>query len=179
MNLRAVLVPGLVAACLAAAAGPTGAQSSSPSLLKSVFFRLPGAWQGEGTVGGLPAKVEMAWAPTFDGRFVRITWLNLMTGKDGGTLRFEGEGTYLPVPDEMGVHAGTWFDSQGSMHPLSARAAGDSLVTEWGPRGAPVGRTTYRLVEGGTLSVHDEVQRNGTWFTFGRPSFRRAAAAAR
>lgn len=174
MKLRAVLVPGLVAACLAAAV-PAGAQS----LLKSIFFRLPGSWQGEGQVGGMPARVEMTWGPAFDGRFMRVTWVNLMTSQDGGTLRFEGEGTYMPVPDEMGIHGGTWFDSQGTVHPLSGRVAGDSLVTEWGPRGAPFGRTTYRLLDGGTLAVHDEVQRNGAWTTFGRTTFRRAAAAAR
>jgi hypothetical protein len=102
-----------------------------------------------------------------------------VTAEDGSTLRFEGEGTYQPVPGESGTHAGTWFDSQGMVHPLSGRAAGDSLVTEWGPRGAPVGRTTYRLLDGGTLAVHDEVQRNGAWSTFGRTTFRRVAAAAR
>jgi hypothetical protein len=175
MKLRAVVVLGLAVAC-ALAASPGDVRSQS--LLKSLFFRLPGSWSGEGNVGGLPAKVEMTWSPAFDGRFMRVTWLNLMTGKDGNTLRFEGEGTYEPVPNEMGVHAGTWYDSQGTSHPLSGRVAGDSLITEWGPPGAPVGRTTYRLLESGTLSVHDEIQRNGTWYTFGRTSFRKNAAAA-
>ena len=128
-------------------------------------------------MSGMASRIAMTWASAFDGRFVRVTWSNAMTAKDGRTFRFHGEGTYAPVAGDDGIHAGTWFDSQGAVHSLAGRVAGDSLVTEWGPQGAPVGRTTYRLLDANALTVHDEIRRDGAWRSFGRTSFRRAKAA--
>lgn len=172
----------LVALGLLGSPRPAAAQSApgggGESFLKSVFFRLPGTWEGEGNVGGYPSRITMTWAPAFDGRFIRVTWRNVMTTKDGRELHFEGEGTYAPVPDERGVHAGTWFDSQGKVRTLRARAAGDSLVTEWTAPDTAPGRTTYRLLPGGTMTVRDEIQGADSWATFGVSTFRKAPAAA-
>lgn len=170
----------LFAFVLVAAPPPVVAQTSSEgqSLLKSLFFRLPGNWQGEGVVGGNPSRIEMSWAPVLDGRFMRVTWRNVMTTRDGSEQRFEGEGTYRPIPDGAGVLVGTWFDSQGALHPLAGTMAGDSLVTRWGRPDGALGRTTYRLLDANTLRVRDELQRGTSWLTFGISTFQRAPAPA-
>jgi hypothetical protein len=101
-----------------------------------------------------------------------------MTTRDGSEQKFEGEGTYRPIPDEAGVHVGTWFDSQGALHPLAGTMAGDSLVTRWGRPDGALGRTTYRLLDANTVRVHDELQRGTTWHSFGISTFHRAPAPA-
>ena len=169
-----VIVFALVAASLAASAA-RATDAAAPLDLGPLRI-LPGTWHGEGTVSGMPSKIVMSWHLPFEGRFVRVTWSNTMTGPDGRTHRFAGEGTYDPVADSSGVHRGTWFDSQGAIHPLAGRVAGDSLVTEWGPAESPRGRTTYRLVGKDEVRVHDEIRREGGWRTFGRSTFRRSVA---
>lgn len=164
---RLVVVALLVASIASADTG----RGESP-----VFLHLFGTWQGEGVVAGLPSRIAMSWAPTIGGRFVRVTWRNEMTVKDGSARSFDGEGTYLAKPDSAGVHVGTWFDSQGALHPLAGRVEGDSLVTLWGKEGGTLGRTTYRLVGEDGMVVRDEIRRGDAWIPFGRSAFRRAPA---
>lgn len=149
---------------------PVAAQDAAPPSTRSsfpIFFDFFGTWRGEGVVATWPSKIEMTWAPIIDGRFIRVTWKNDMISKSGDPQRFEGEGTYRPMPDADNNHTGTWFDSQGMTYPLYGRVAGDSLTTNWGNEGGMQGRTTYRLVDRNTMRVRDEVRRDGKWNNFG------------
>ncbi len=146
---------------------PAGAVRN-PNSKFPIYIDLFGTWRGEGKVGGHASKIEMTWGPAIDGHFIRLTWKNDMTAKEGETLHFEGEGTYRPNTNADGHYIGTWFDSQGKLYPLVGRAAGDSLATTWGSEGDVQGRTTYRLLDRNTIRVTDEARREGTWVQFGQ-----------
>lgn len=182
-RLRPWLLP--VLCVLAAAPAPVALLAAAPSaaaetesLLKSVFFRLPGTWRGTGNFGGLPSRIEMTWTPAFDSHYMRMSWHSEMTSRTGDTVKYEGEATYVPLPDGFGIHAGTWYDSQGQYRRLEGRARGDSLVAIWGGGRDTLGRTTYRFLDARTLFVRDELKSDGTWAVMGLSTLERAPAAA-
>ena len=132
----------------------------------SALRRLTGGWIGAGTILKREAHVELTVAPALGGRFVRLTWVNT-GGRDGREL-FEGMAIYEERPD--GSAAGTWWDSQGGRHAVTASAAGTALTALWGDRG----RTVYTLLEKGELEVVDSVKAaDGSWSEFGRTTLRR------
>lgn len=160
-----------------AAAAPAkavrGANSTFP-----IFADFFGSWKGTGLVGGLESKIGMDVTPVADGMFVRLSWKNDMTSKQGLPLRFEGEGTYRPVAGGDGMHRGMWIDSQGKLYDLLGKPEGDSLTTTWGDRDGTIqGRTTYRLLDRTTLHVRDEIRRQGEWVTFGNSTLVRGPLA--
>jgi hypothetical protein len=161
------------AVALALLLAPAPASGAGSTLLE----RLGGTWQGEGTIARRPSKIAMTWAPHAGGRFIRVSWRNVMSGGERDVV-FEGEGTYRAAPDSTGLHRGTWFDSQGALHPLAGIARGDSLVTEWGTAGATQGRTTYRLTGPDAMTVRDELRRGDAWVPFGTSAFVRSAPPA-
>lgn len=61
--------------------------------------RLAGVWQGAGTVLNQPARIEMAWTPTLDGRFMKLTFVNHM-GRAEPRQRFEGHAYYRTAGDD-------------------------------------------------------------------------------
>jgi hypothetical protein len=126
---------------------------------------LNGSWAADGTAFGKPARVTMQWQSVLGGKFARIDYR--IEPKGEGAQVFEGTGLYRPL--KGGAYDGTWFDSQGAMHPLKAAFTGAKLTTNWGVKGKTFGRTTYTMIDHGRVEVVDEIQgKNGAWKEFSR-----------
>lgn len=131
-----------------------------------LLTRLLGTWNGEGAVLGQPARVRMEWAPTLDGAFVRLTFVNEM-GPPDQKRTFEGHAYYRVTA--TGTYRGTWMDNSGAIRPIEASGTGEALVARWGTPETEEGETTYRLVSATTMEVVDRVKsREGSWREFGR-----------
>jgi hypothetical protein len=152
----------LVLLTMAVASAGVWAQPAADPLLA----RLEGRWSGEGTVLNQAARIEIEWAWTLGGRFLRLTFRNTM-GAEPKTQIFEGHAYYRAASD--GRYRGSWFDNSGAIRPIDARRDGDALVAQWGTPETEVGETTYRLVEANRMEVTDRVrQKDGTWRPFGQ-----------
>jgi hypothetical protein len=132
---------------------------------------LNGSWAADGTAFDKPARITMRWQATLGGKFARIDYR--IEPKSEGQP-FEGTGFYRPL--NGGAYDGTWFDSQGAMHPLKATFSGESLTTYWGVKGKTYGRTVYKLVR-----AHDQVEvvdaildKKGHWREFSRNTLTKA-----
>jgi hypothetical protein len=129
---------------------------------------LNGNWAADGVAFGKPARVTMRWQAVLGGKFARIDYRIEPKAESGDV--FEGVGFYRPL--KSGAYDGTWFDSQGAMHPLKATFTGESLTTFWGQKGKTYGRTVYRLVRdggGGGVEVVDAIlDKKGRWREFSR-----------
>jgi hypothetical protein len=71
-------------------AGPLGAQPTAPAPAPDPlhdFFA--GRWQGDGTILGQPARVELTVDRVLDGRFTRLVWVSHI-GPPAKMQRFEG-----------------------------------------------------------------------------------------
>ena len=145
------------------------ALAEGPATL-AFLHQLEGEWKGAGEVSGMAADMRMRWEKALDGTFHRLAMENLMTGQDGKTWHFKAEAFYRVLKD--GSIAGQWFDSRGLNLPLVGRAGedGGSLVIDWGNEAsAERGRSTYRMEDGDTLEVTDEVYgKDGAPTVFGR-----------
>ena len=136
--------------------------------------KLEGEWSGEGTVLQMPARVQLTWEWTLDGRFLRLTFVNQM----GSSRRFEGHAYYRPVGE--GRYRGTWFDNSGMIRPIEASRVDESLVAKWGTAETELGETTYRLMPDGSMEIIDRVQgKDGTWRAFGRVVVKRLLPGAK
>jgi len=158
----------LIAVCLVLA--PDGAIARDcPAPYLCAF---DGSWAAEGTSFGKPAHVTMRWAPAFDGKFARIDYRILTKTADGKDDVFEGTGFYRAQGN--GAYDGTWFDSQGAMHPLEASFTGTALTTHWGVKGKTYGRTVYTLSSADHVEVVDAIQdKEGEWKEFSRNTLKR------
>ena len=127
---------------------------------------LNGNWAADGTSFGKPSRVTMRWEATLGGKFARVDY-RIETKGEGGQV-FEGVGLYRPL--KGGAYDGTWFDSQGAMHPLKATFTGESLTTYWGVKGKTYGRTVYKLVRAyDQVEVVDAIlDKKGVWREFSR-----------
>jgi hypothetical protein len=134
---------------------------------KDFFGWLAGDWQGAGEVRGMASAQQMSWEPVLDGKFLRLSFDNRMSGSDGREWRFSAQAFYRIRDD--GTIAGTWFDSRGVTFPLSGSIGEDDTLTIlWGTDDTERGRTSYLLTAAG-LEVTDEVLTpEGGWRTFGR-----------
>lgn len=131
---------------------------------------LHGRWTGTGMVQGAPSEAMLEVAPALGGRFVELRYVFTTGGER--PVRFEGRGFYRHEAERW---RGQWFESTGMTRPLSGEVAGTRLTTEWGEEATERGRTTYRLEDGDTLRVTDEVLRlDGQWQVFASHSFRRS-----
>lgn len=139
-----------------------------------LLARLVGVWTGAGTVLGQPARVQMAWDPTLDGSFVRLTFVNDI-GPADKTRKFEGH-AYYHLAEDGATYRGTWMDNSGAIRPIEATRDGDALVARWGTPQTEEGETTYRFVSWTRLEVVDRVKsRDGSWREFGRVALTRRA----
>ena len=128
--------------------------------------RIAGDWRGAGEVSGMAADMRMRWETVLDGRFLRLSMENRLSGRDGAAWRFEAQGYYRIARD--GTVTGNWFDSRGFNLPLSGRVEGDLMTIDWGDADSPErGRSSYRLIAD-TLEITDEVYRDGALTVFGR-----------
>jgi hypothetical protein len=153
----------LVMLLLALAAPPAFAEESAAS---AFFGRLAGEWQGTGEVSAMAADMRMTWEPVLDGRFLRLTMDNRMTGAEGKAWHFKSQAYYRIEKD--GTITGTWFDSRGITLPLTGGVEQDVMTIQWGTEASERGRSHYRL-SADALEVTDEVlAREGEWQVFGR-----------
>lgn len=127
---------------------------------------LNGSWAADGKAFGQPARVTMRWTSVLDGKFARVDYR--IEPKNEGGKPFEGVGFYRP--GDASAYDGTWFDSQGAMHPLKATFTGESLTTYWGVKGKAYGRTVYKLVRPyDQVEVVDAIlDKKGVWREFSR-----------
>ena len=139
---------------------------------KDFFARLTGDWQGAGEVRGMASAQKMSWEPVLEGKFLRLSFENHMTGDDGREWPFSAQAFYR-IQDN-GTITGTWFDSRGVSFPLSGDIGEDKTLTIlWGTDDTERGRTRYRLTATG-LDVTDEVMtKEGSWRSFGRSQLAR------
>ncbi len=142
---------------------PAFAEESAAS---AFFGKLAGDWQGGGEVNQMAADMRMTWEPVLDGRFLRLTMDNRMTGAEGKAWHFKAQSYYRIEQD--GTITGNWFDSRGITLPLAGGVEQDSMTIQWGTDAIERGRSHYRLSAEG-LEVTDEVfTKEGEWRTFGR-----------
>ena len=94
---------------------------------------LNGNWSADGTSFGKPSRVTMRWEAALDGKFARVDYRIVTKTDDGKDQVFDGVGFYRPR--EGGTYDGTWFDSQGAMHPLKAMFTGATLDNLLGREG--------------------------------------------
>lgn len=160
--MRALIAGALLLAALAAPAA--GRDCPAPYLCA-----FDGEWSVDGTAFGAPAAVSMRWETVLDGKFARIDYA--IRPKEDGRAPFEGVGYYRPAGEA--AFDGTWFDSQGAMHPLKATFDGARLETYWGAPEGTYGRTTYTLVERDAVLIVDEIRRDGAFREFARDTLKR------
>ncbi len=134
----------------------------------SLLARLAGDWIGEGDVMGKRVAVMLHVGPVLAGRFTELRWLNL--GGGAAHTRFEGRAVY--ALESPGHYRATWWDSEGSEHPIMASEQGDAtLEALWGE----AGRTRYTLLPGGEIEVIDSTKhKDGNWVEFGRSHLTRS-----
>lgn len=158
-----------ILSCLLLSALAVGASSIDDADITS---KLAGAWKGEGKAFGMSTRPVMIWEPALGGKFMKLTYRNEMMSAKGDVRVFEGHAYYKALGG--GKYRATWFDSQGAVHPIEATFDGVTLTSNWGTRETEVGRTTYRLVNAGTIEVVDFVQtKDGTWKEFSRATLRK------
>jgi hypothetical protein len=146
----------------------TGASAEDVSVIDGFI----GTWEGEGRLFGIDATFSMQWERVLDEQFVRLTFRNRLEVADGEQRGLDAIAFYRPRDD--GGFDGTWFDSRGSVHPLSASADQATLTTSWGTPETEQGRTVYHLISAGQLDVQDVVLRGEEWQPFGRATYRRS-----
>lgn len=157
---------GLAAAVLVAIAPVAARDCPAPYLCA-----FSGEWSADGTAFGGPARVDMRWETVLDGKFARIDYS--IRPKDDTKAPFAGVGYYRPAGD--GAFDGSWFDSQGAMHPLKATFDGARIETYWGDPDGTYWRTTYTLLGGeDAVEIVDEIRRDGVFREFARNTLTRA-----
>ena len=125
-----------------------------------------GEWAGLGKMFGREVFVGLSWTPTLGGRFSNIH-LFYRSLDDDQQFEFEGTGYYRADSDSH--FTGTWLDSQGHIHPLTADLQDEALTASWGTVSTELGQSVYRLLENGHLEVIDSVKNeNGEWQGFSR-----------
>jgi hypothetical protein len=132
--------------------------------------RLIGSWSGRGQVYGMDARLQMKWEWILGNQFARVTFRNEMTNQSGGTQVFEAHAYYKPVG--KGYYQGSWFDSQGDVHPIKADVEGETLSVLWGISVAKCGHTAYHFLDGGKVEVIDSIRlKNDGWKEISRSIF--------
>lgn len=136
------------------------------SAASAFFGKLAGEWQGTGEVSAMAADMRMNWEPVLDGRFLRLTMDNRMTGTEGKAWHFKSQAYYRIEND--GTITGTRFDSHGITQPLNGGVEQDAVTIQWGTEATERGHSYYRLSVD-ALEVTDEVlTTEGEWRVFGR-----------
>jgi len=139
---------------------------TSTAWAEDTLMFLHGTWEGTGTTSGMDAEVQHMWVPALDGRFLTLRLHNRMTLGDGTEFVFEGNGYYQAW--DVAQRAGVWIDSNGEILPLQIAVDGHFMNVVWGSSDTKLGRSTYRLLENGTLETTDFIANaEGKWKKFG------------
>lgn len=155
-------IAGLFAAGFLGAGTLAEAQEPAP-----VFEHLAGTWQGTGTLFGGPAEFFMAWE--------RHDGLALLRFRNA---RVDSTGSVTPVLSAAAVYRArgepeaVWLDSRGVRIEIAFEAGDSVLISSWRAPGE-AGRTTYRVLPDGSVSVTDEVAAEDGFRTFGTATYRR------
>ena len=145
---------------------------SSKVIQDDISSKLAGSWAGEGKAFGRPSRPEMKWELTLNGKFIKLNYKNEMKSSKGETQIFEGHGYYKSLGG--GKYQGTWFDSQGEQHPISATFENDALTANWGTPETKLGKTVYRLIAPNEMELIDSIRKkDGTWQEFSRAKLKR------
>lgn len=186
-------LPALVILAGAAACGLSPAPDASYGTVgtPTVFERLAGSWEGEGTLLGRPGRFHMRWTPLSDGRWARLEFSNGFVGPDGATTPVLEAVAFYPVRDGPGDATagdaeprvgpappggaseppadGWWFDSRGERLLLGISVGEDLLRVDW-TASSEHGRTVYRPGDG-RVEVADSVWRDGALAEFARATY--------
>lgn len=131
------------------------------------FARAEGNWKTKGTNFGMPSDVSMSWTPAVRGKFYQLQYTIVMHPAGKNDMVFEGVAYYKSTAEN--TYQATWFDSNGSQHPITAAFDGTSLTSRWGTKETELGKTTYRFLDNTRMEVIDSVQtKAGPWREFGR-----------
>ncbi|HKR59689.1 MAG TPA: DUF1579 family protein [Pyrinomonadaceae bacterium] len=149
-----------------------GQTAAAPVAPDDVSARLVGAWAGEGKAFGGSSRPEMKWERTLNGKFIKLTYKAEFKSAKGAVQVFEGHAYYKSLGG--GKYQGTWFDSQGSQHPITAVFESDALTANWGTPETELGKTIYRLTANDEMELIDSVRKkDGTWQEFHRAKLKR------
>src|SRR5262245_45728536 len=124
---------------------PTHVSSQAGSFLT----RLQGNWQGEGTVFGRPATLQIKWESILNDKFMKLSLRQEMEARNSSRQIFEGHAYYQPKG--MDKYAAQWFDSRGVTFPINSYVEGDTLTSLWGSPNTEEGKSTYQLIDDSTL----------------------------
>ena len=147
---------------------PTHASSQADTFLT----RLQGDWQGEGTVFGRAATLQIKWEWILNNKFLRLSLRHESRAPNNTNQIFEGQAYYRP--EGMDKYAAHWFDSRGVTFTIRSHVEGNTLTSFWGSPDTEEGKSTYQLINHSTLQVVDAVkQKDGTFREFTRATLKR------
>lgn len=129
----------------------------------------PQQWIGSGELMGSTASFQMDWEPILDGKFYKLSFQNQREASKA--FVFKAMGIYRPEDD--GSFTGTWFDSRGYSFPLKGNFTENELTVHWGNPETEEGKTSYSIKEDGTITVKDDVLKDGKLVPFGNAVYRR------
>jgi histidine triad (HIT) family protein len=147
----------------------------------SLLFKLMGTWHGKGTSFGLPTNIWMHWEPEMQYQYMKLSYRLEMRPTDSITTTFDGEAVYRPLPQsaqnrasQYSQYQGSWHDSGGEQHSITATAHGNSLVAVWGVPSGKMGKTTYTLLDPKRVEIVDYIYKpDGSWKEFNRNTVER------
>ncbi|MEZ4424949.1 MAG: alpha/beta hydrolase [Gemmatimonadota bacterium] len=191
-RLPALVILAGAAACGPSACGPAPDASAGVAATPTLFDRLAGSWEGEGTLLGRPGRFHMRWTRLADGRWARLEFRNGFVGPDGATTPILEAVAFYPIRGAPGEdatagdaeprvgpapHGGTsgppadgwWFDSRGERLLLGISVEEDLLRVDW-TASSEQGRTVYRPGNG-RVEVADSVWRDGALAEFARATY--------
>ena len=130
-----------------------------------------GHWQGEGTLMGSEATFDMSWQREMAGQFLKLTFQNKRTPKDGESIVFNATAMYRPMDN---IWEGTWFDSRGVSFSVRGTVEVNKLTVEWGNPDIEQGKTVYILKEDkNSMKVTDYILQNGNYTKFGEAEYKK------
>lgn len=138
--------------------------SSASAMADGFFMGVEGKWHSSEPAFGMPAETTLGFQSTLAGKFIRLNYKIEMTLPSGELSLFEGEALY-PAKSDTLIKA-FWVDNTGNMHPIRAEISHGRLLADWGTPETEVGRTEYKILEDGNLSVTDWVLREGQYEIF-------------
>ena len=134
--------------------------------------RLLGNWQGEGTVLGKAATVQINWEWILNDKFLRLSVRHETNAPNNTKQIFEGQAYYYAQGTDK--YAAHWFDSRGVTFTIKSHVEGNTLTSFWGSPDTEEGKSTYQLIDGTTLRVVDAVkQKDGTFREFSSATLKR------
>lgn len=131
--------------------------------------QLLGEWTAPCEFFGTPARCDLKWKPGAHPSLIEMHYTVRADDGEKGPL-FSGRSTLKQSGETLN---GYWADSNGSIHPVFARANQTGVETHWGQASTERGRSVYQLTDAGGLEVTDWVLTDAGWQTFMRVVYAR------